>query len=769
MTAPLAFNRREFRHNDRARMRPTSWIFGPFEFNAATFRLSREGRAIPLEPKAVDVLRLLIERAPAVVEKSEIFDTVWKDVAVTDNALTRVVAHLRRALDDDAKHPTYIETVATRGYRMAADVHAVETSTPREAPVPVTPEAAVAERPAPSADHSVQAFRLRPVYAALIATALVLAALFAWRWSARTGAPGDAARTATADPDVTQFAALRPVQVTTGSGFDGYPAFSPDGTSVAFASDRTGALEIYVQGMAPGSVPLALTRDGRQNLRPSWSPDGQLVAYHEAGGGIWVVPSRGGTARRLTDTGARPAWSPDGRYIAFHTLPQTEVGEIGAPGLPSTIQLVDVASGEIRALTQPGRPSGPHLIPSWSADGSRVYFVTTPATFAGEVSFWSVDLGNGAPRLEAHSTEVASEYALAPGERGAYVSNRATGSIWWLPFRTGEASAAARPTGLPVEGRPAHLFVSRDGRRLAWTSLDVTSRLWARVLDDGVDAGGEPHPLPLSSGMRAVNTVAAPDGRLAYSGSVRGGLTQLWVGMPSGPARQVTVDEGEHYSPIWLPGARQLVYIAAHDGVQAMCTVDIETGIERQMFDLSDLPVPAGETLYSVVVLNVLPSNALTHIVFAAVKDGVPNLWKVALENGRPVGPATQLTFEAEGGAFPHWSPDDRWIAYQCVRDSSTQVCVIGSDGTGRRQLTTTPGQQFIGGWKGNDEILVAALHQQIWNIVRVATADGRARRVTDFSQPNLYVRYPNWDPVSRQVIFERGETTGRVWNVELP
>jgi Tol biopolymer transport system component len=133
------------------------------------------------------------------------------------------------------------------------------------------------------------------------------------------------------------------------------------------------------------------------------------------------------------------------------------------------------------------------------------------------------------------------------------------------------------------------------------------------------------------------------------------------------------------------------------------------------------------------------------------------------------VGPATQLTFEAEGGAFPHWSPDDRWIAYQCVRDSSTQVCVIGSDGTGRRQLTTTPGQQFIGGWKGNDEILVAALHQQIWNIVRVATADGRARRVTDFSQPNLYVRYPNWDPVSRQVIFERGETTGRVWNVELP
>ena len=73
---------------------------------------------MPVEPKALDVLQLLIARAPQVVDKAEIFSIVWKDIAVTDNALTRVVAQLRRTLDDDPKAPRYIETVATRGYAL---------------------------------------------------------------------------------------------------------------------------------------------------------------------------------------------------------------------------------------------------------------------------------------------------------------------------------------------------------------------------------------------------------------------------------------------------------------------------------------------------------------------------------------------------------------------------------------------------------------------------------------------------------------------------
>jgi DNA-binding winged helix-turn-helix (wHTH) protein len=94
--------------------------FGRYELDSGTFKLLRDGVPVALEPKGIDLLRLLLERAPRVVEKQEIFAIVWKDVAVTDNALTRLVTHIRKVLDDDARTPRYIETIATRGYRFVS-------------------------------------------------------------------------------------------------------------------------------------------------------------------------------------------------------------------------------------------------------------------------------------------------------------------------------------------------------------------------------------------------------------------------------------------------------------------------------------------------------------------------------------------------------------------------------------------------------------------------------------------------------------------------
>ena len=72
---------------------------------------------VELEPKAFEVLRHLLHNPDRLISKQELFDTVWERTAVTDNALTRVVAQLRRALGDDARDARYIETVPTRGYR----------------------------------------------------------------------------------------------------------------------------------------------------------------------------------------------------------------------------------------------------------------------------------------------------------------------------------------------------------------------------------------------------------------------------------------------------------------------------------------------------------------------------------------------------------------------------------------------------------------------------------------------------------------------------
>ena len=107
-----------------------SYRFGPFTVDAASYRLLRGSDVVPLSPKIIDLLLYLVARQSALVSKDELFAALWPDVAVTDNALTQAVSELRQALGDDPSKPTYIQTVARRGYRFVAKV---ESATPGDA------------------------------------------------------------------------------------------------------------------------------------------------------------------------------------------------------------------------------------------------------------------------------------------------------------------------------------------------------------------------------------------------------------------------------------------------------------------------------------------------------------------------------------------------------------------------------------------------------------------------------------------------------------
>src|SRR5262245_59873564 len=112
-----------------------SFKFGPFLVDAASYRLTREDEIIPLSPKIIDLLLYLVARPSALVPKDELFGALWPGVAVTDNALTQAVSELRQALGDDPSKPTYIQTVARRGYRFIAVVEAVAPSRESAAPL----------------------------------------------------------------------------------------------------------------------------------------------------------------------------------------------------------------------------------------------------------------------------------------------------------------------------------------------------------------------------------------------------------------------------------------------------------------------------------------------------------------------------------------------------------------------------------------------------------------------------------------------------------
>jgi Tol biopolymer transport system component len=117
------------------------------------------------------------------------------------------------------------------------------------------------------------------------------------------------------------------IQLTNAAGDDALPAWSPDGTKIAFASDRDGNDEIYVMN-ANGSGQVNLTNHAGSDLAPVWSPDGTKIAFHsdrEINYAIWVMNADGSNPVRLTNptgdpgTGGaeNPSWSPDGTRILY--------------------------------------------------------------------------------------------------------------------------------------------------------------------------------------------------------------------------------------------------------------------------------------------------------------------------------------------------------------------------------------------------------------------------------------------------------------------
>ena len=115
--------------------------FGNYRFDVDTARLWSGAQEIRLTPKASAVLKELVMQAGTPVSKDDLFASVWSGTAVSDDALTSCIQELRRALEDDARQPRFIETRHRRGYRFIAELS-------------VAPGGNGADRPAPADDIS---------------------------------------------------------------------------------------------------------------------------------------------------------------------------------------------------------------------------------------------------------------------------------------------------------------------------------------------------------------------------------------------------------------------------------------------------------------------------------------------------------------------------------------------------------------------------------------------------------------------------------------
>lgn len=164
--------------------------------------------------------------------------------------------------------------------------------------------------------------------------------------------------------------------------FSGDPAWSPDGSKIAFMGFRDGLRKgIFVMN-ADGSDQTRLTTGTFVDLSPTWSPDGRRIAFTHAtitGGilasAIFVMDADGSNQTRLssgTATDEYPSWSPDGRQLAFNSDRDgnNEIYVVNADG-----------SGETRLTETPDHEQ----YPDWSPDGSKIAFSTIFSASAADV------------------------------------------------------------------------------------------------------------------------------------------------------------------------------------------------------------------------------------------------------------------------------------------------------------------------------------------------------------------------------------------------
>ena len=467
--------------------------FGSYELDPVAGELRKAGVRVQLSGQPLDVLALLVRRPGQVVTREELKETLWPDETFVDfdNGVNSAIRRIRRALDDSATDPRFIETLPKRGYRFVADVDSPQA------------EAAI-----PDVQPSSRRLALLILLAALVVGAMAPSRL--WLWPRPDGSASGV------------LSMGEPIPLTTLPGIERDPTFSPDGSQVAFAWNGTDRqdFDIYVKSVSAGHEPLQLTDDPADDIMPAWSPDGQTIAFWRSQGdqsGIYLVSPQGKNERQLL--GDRPAhasnqdssrhtrhsWSPDSKWIAFTDTAMSS----------RAVVAISVETGESKVLTDAaGRDD---LFPAFSPDGASLAWARTGGEGKGIVI---MDLASGKVRRLADSP--ASLAWSADSDSLFTMAVRTASPLQQVRVEDGERKVA------PAVRGAGPLSISASGDRLAYARRFRNLDVLAIDVPTPLQPASEPHLVLASTTSEAMAQIS-PDGSRVALLSGRSGRPQIWI------------------------------------------------------------------------------------------------------------------------------------------------------------------------------------------------------------------------------------------------
>ena len=464
-----------------------------------------------------------------------------------------------------------------------------------------------------------------------------------------------------------------PVQATfsrlTEQGSATSPSVAPDGNSFVYVkATRPEKLDIYRQRVGEANAVNLTARLPGNATQPAWSPDGTTLAFRseQGSGGIYLLAltrdNRSLAVRPVTDFGFNPAWSPDGQELLVAT---EGVSDPRVRKSRSEIWRVDEGGNRRRLI------AGDAVQPSWSPDGRRIAYWGIPAGSADR-AIWTQAATGGDPVLALRDRYLNWSPVWSPDGEFLYFASDRGGSmnLWRLPIDQDSGKVLGAPEAItaPAEwnGLPS---LSRDGRRILFAISEKRANLESVPLDAAGRAAGRLEALPLGSrGVRSCDV--SPDGKwVAFHSSIP--QEDLFVagtdGGTSRPLRQLTNDVARDRYPRWSPDGSRLVFQSNRGGSSGLWSVRADgTGLE---------PV-AGARGGSLTFPFWSPDGRW--LAFNDVSHGAALLDLRLPPGARRPEPLPPVTADGQTFYAVSWSPDGRWLAGDAeTRDARTLPGIV--------------------------------------------------------------------------------------------
>jgi serine/threonine-protein kinase len=630
-------------------------------------RIVHGDETLQIEPKIMRVLVCLAERHGQVVTREELMSSVWGDVFVSEQVLSRSISELRKVLADDSKN--IIETIPKTGYRLVAPL-SFDTDRETERATTIEFPRAVIARP--------ERRWATPGLIISLAACVLLAVAALWGWMRSPSMTPASVMRLTLDLSETMPAEL--------DLFQSF-ALSPDGSRIAYTAKSEGRYQLFLRVLDQAeSVPLTGTEGG---AGPFFSPDGQWIGFY-AGGVLKKVSTGGGAPLIIggpADDAVGANWGEDGSIIYsrrfFEGLYRIPAG--GGKGEPLT--LLDSSKGERSHFWPEILPGGKvALFTNWHGSGTE------------ESQIDALVLATGERRT-----------LIKGGSRARYLPTghlvyARKGALRITPFDieklevTGQSAPVPERLATNLISGAAHYDFSRDGLLvyLPERARKENSRfLW-------VDGEGREQAL-IEKPQTYWTPRLSPDGkRLAVA--IQNENFDIWTyEIANGAFKRLTFERG-NLAPVWTPDGKRIVFSSDTGGPPLNLYWKAADGSDaaERLTQSSNLQFAGSWS----------PDSRL--LAFSEIDPATRwDIWLFDIEERK----ARPLFRSGSNETHPMFSPDGRWLAYTSDETGQQQVYVISfPDGAGKWQISTEGGSEPL--WSKDGRKLFYRAGERVMSVV---------------------------------------------------